>query len=108
MVLQRTIENLRERPKHEREAVAFWIAVAVVLVLMISWATFFFRTLNSPDFSPVGDAYTQAIQDAKADTAPADDMGWVSNAPQAASANASQDIQIIQEDPATATDYSQQ
>ena len=46
MVLQRTIENLKDRPKHERRAVALLCALGVVVVLLIGWMFFFFRTVH--------------------------------------------------------------
>jgi len=112
MVLQRTIENLRERPKREREAVAFWIAVAVVAILLLGWCVYFFRSLGPTNLQPLNEAYNQAVQQAQAqqDTTPLppDDTGWVSNAaqtPNAANAAAAGEIQIIQEDSATGTSY---
>ena len=107
MVLQRTIENLRERPRHERQAVAFWIALAVVVVLAIGWGTFFVRAVNIPDMQPVNDAYNQAVQQASAAQAqmptPPDDTGWVSTAAPETPSDPSQNIQIIQEDGTTGT-----
>ena|GEM_PF-2281447 len=105
MVLQRTIENLRERPKHERQAVAFWIAVAVVAVLIVAWGIYFATSLDSKDLQPVNDAYDQALQQVQTQRdktpPPPDDTGWVSTAPQTqtAASDASQQIQIIQENP---------
>lgn len=43
MVVQKTINNLKERPKDERAAVAGGIAVSLVIVLLVAWAIFFFR-----------------------------------------------------------------
>jgi len=102
VMLERTIENLRERPKHEREAIAFWIAVAVVIILTIGWGTFFFRTLSIPDLQPpVNAAYNQAVQEAGAAQSeaplPPDGLGWVSTSQPEDSSNAAEPIQIIQE-----------
>jgi hypothetical protein len=116
MVLQQTIDNLRERPKHERQAVAFWIAVAVVLVLLIGWATFFFRSVAVPNLQPVNAAYTQAVQQVSTQTEPPpspDDIGWVSSASQPASAadaanSGSDSLQIIQEDGTPVSDQTEQ
>jgi hypothetical protein len=111
VVLQRTIDNLRERPKHERQAVAFWIAIAVVLVLVVAWGIFFFRSVGSTNLQPVSDTYNQAVQQVQTQQsqtpAPPDNTGWVSTAPQTAASDASQ-IQIIQENSSSgATDSTQ-
>lgn len=100
MVLQRTLDNLRERPKHEREAVAFWIAVAVVLILFLFWGVFFFRNISTPDLQPVNAAYTQVVEQissTQASPPTPETTGWVSSPSQSAGAEASQDVQIIQE-----------
>ena len=47
MVVQRTINTLRERPKDERVAVAGGIAIAIVTILFFGWAIFFFRGINN-------------------------------------------------------------
>jgi hypothetical protein len=100
MVLQRTIENLRDRPRHEREAVAFWIAVAIVIVLTLAWGVYFFRNTSAPDFSPVNNAYTEAVNqfnEVGQQIPKAGNTGWVSSGSQSASVEAtSDDLQIIQ------------
>lgn len=101
MVLQRTIENLRDRPRHEREAVAFWIAVAIVIVLTLAWGVYFFRNASAPDLSPVNNAYTEAVQqfnDVSEQMPSSGNTGWVSSGgSQSASVEAaSDDLQIIQ------------
>ena len=48
MPLMRTIERLRERPEHERAAVAGWAAVGVVAVLFVAWAGVFLHGLAFP------------------------------------------------------------
>ncbi len=110
MVLLRTIDNLKERPKHEREAVAFWIAIAVVIVLLIGWGIFFFRSLAVTNLQPVTEAYTDAVAEAQAKQEEAqkslDTTGWVSNSAQpaaAAGAVTPDQIQIIQEENVEAT-----
>ncbi len=43
MVIQRTlatVDSLRERPHHERRAIAFWGSTVVVVVLLVSWGYF--------------------------------------------------------------------
>lgn len=46
MVVQKTISNLKERPKDERQVVAMGTAGAVVLVLLVGWAFFFLKSLR--------------------------------------------------------------
>ena len=66
MVILRTIENLRERPKDERRAVALGVALAVVAILFVGWAIFFVRKVQSgADLQQVNQAYTQAVEKAK-------------------------------------------
>ena len=54
MVVQKAINNLRERPKEERSAVAGGIAVAVVIILFLAWAILFFKRIqdNRPQIQP--------------------------------------------------------
>lgn len=47
MVVQRTINNLRERPKHERKAVATWIAIGIVVILLLAWVIVSLARLRS-------------------------------------------------------------
>ena len=47
MVVQRTIDNLKERPKHERKAVASWIAIGLIIILLVGWAIVFFSRIRS-------------------------------------------------------------
>ncbi len=47
MVVQRTINNLKERPKDERKAVASFIAIGLIVILLIAWAIVFFRRIQS-------------------------------------------------------------
>lgn len=47
MVVQRTIDNLKDRPQDERKAVAGGIAIAVVAILFIGWAILFFKKVAS-------------------------------------------------------------
>ena len=46
MVIQRTINSLREKPKEDRKAIAGGIAIGVVVILFLSWATLFFRGIQ--------------------------------------------------------------
>ena len=47
MVVQKTINNLKDRPKDERKVVAGGIAIFVISVLLIAWAIFFFKRIQS-------------------------------------------------------------
>ncbi len=46
MVVQKTINSLKDRPKDERQVVAMGTAGAVVLVLLVGWAFFFLKNLR--------------------------------------------------------------
>lgn len=76
MVLQRTIDNLRERPKDERRAVALGVSAVTVILLLLGWGVFFVRNLSTVSVAPVGDVYRDAVQTASA--AAADSTGWYS------------------------------
>ena len=47
MVVQKTINNLKERPHDERKAVAGGIAVFVVVILLGAWAILFFKKIQT-------------------------------------------------------------
>jgi hypothetical protein len=47
MVLERTLNNLRERPKEERTAIAAWVAIGVVAILLIGWLVYFLHNIVS-------------------------------------------------------------
>ena|SRR3989344_1034285 len=46
MVVQKTIDNLKDRPQDERKAVAGGVAVVVVVVLLVAWGFMFLRKIN--------------------------------------------------------------
>lgn len=76
MVLQKTIDNLRERPHDERRAVALGVAIAVMVILFIGWAIFFVRSIQTSQVLPAiqyDDFSTQTAASAAIDT-----TGWVS------------------------------
>lgn len=72
MVVQRTINNLKDRPKDERQVVALGTAGAVVLILLVAWAFFFLKSLrteqtqNAQPYAP--DLTTPGYQDTPAPT----------------------------------------
>jgi hypothetical protein len=59
MAVRRTIENLRERSKEDRTAIAAWTALAVVAILFLGWAVYFFNSIKAtpaPDFQGASDS----------------------------------------------------
>ncbi|HVU75512.1 MAG TPA: hypothetical protein VHD38_01580 [Candidatus Paceibacterota bacterium] len=47
MVIQKTVDNLKDRPKDERKAVAGGIAITVIVILLIGWAVLFLRNIQN-------------------------------------------------------------
>lgn len=47
MVVQKTIDNLKDRPKDERKVVAGGIAITVIIVLLFAWAVLFLRNIQN-------------------------------------------------------------
>ena len=47
MVIQKTLNNLKERPTEDKTVIAGSIAVAVVSVLLIAWVIVFFKRIQS-------------------------------------------------------------
>ena len=45
MVVQKAINNLKEGPKEDKVAVASGIAISIVVILLVAWAIFFFRSI---------------------------------------------------------------
>jgi hypothetical protein len=46
MVVQRTLDNLKEKPHEEKKVVAGGIAIAVVLLLLVGWGFLFLRNIQ--------------------------------------------------------------
>lgn len=46
MVIQKAVDNLKDRSKEERKAVAGGIAIGVVAILFFAWAFFFLKKLQ--------------------------------------------------------------
>ena len=46
MVIQKAIDNLKDKPKDDRKAVAGGIAIAVVVILFFGWAFIFFKNIQ--------------------------------------------------------------
>lgn len=56
MVIQKAINNLKEKPKDERKAVAGGIAIAIVIILFFGWAFLFFKKIQHgavPEFENI-------------------------------------------------------
>jgi hypothetical protein len=73
MVLQKTVENLKARPRSERRAIARVTALAVVALLFIGWVILFFNNIRENDIQiqpidiPVQEALnSRQITEAKA------------------------------------------
>lgn len=49
MVLQKAVDNLKNRPEDERKAVAGSIAILVVAILFVVWTVHFFKKIRSGD-----------------------------------------------------------
>lgn len=47
MVVQKTIDNLKDRPHDERKVVAGGVAITVVVVLLAAWAFMFVKRIQS-------------------------------------------------------------
>ena len=61
MVVQRTIDNLRQRPKEDRRALASGIAIGVAVLVFFAWVYIFARTFNpTPLTEGAQKAYTAA------------------------------------------------
>lgn len=56
MVVQKAINNLKERPKDERATVAGGVAVGIVIILLLGWGFLFLKKIQregpSYDFGP--------------------------------------------------------
>lgn len=46
MVIQKTIDNLKEKPKDERKVVAGGIAIMIMTILFIGWVFLFFKKIQ--------------------------------------------------------------
>ena len=83
MVMQKAVDNMKDRPEDERKALAGGIATLVVAILIIGWAILFFRKIQNGgvqvnqlggdlksqfDVSPITDAQKQLINSYKSTT----------------------------------------
>lgn len=46
MVVQRTLDNLKDKPHEEKKVVAGGIAIAIVVVLLVGWGFLFLRNIQ--------------------------------------------------------------
>jgi hypothetical protein len=81
MVIQRTVEKLRERPEHERAAVAGSIAIGVVAILLVGWVAIFLHGFGSGGNSvvsnpPVTNAPTATTSATSVSTSSAPALEW--------------------------------
>lgn len=84
MVVRRTIDNLKERPHHERRAVALMIAIGVVVMLFLGWAFLFFSSLRASQASAAqtaGHAVTSSPQEQVVVPSTYTNSGQVSQSP---------------------------
>jgi len=52
MVVQKAVDNLKERPHEEKKVVAGGIAVFVVIILLVGWGFWFLRKIQQGDVTP--------------------------------------------------------
>lgn len=52
MVVQKTLENLKDKPHDEKKVVASGIAIAVVIILFVGWGFLFLRKIQDGTFEP--------------------------------------------------------
>ncbi len=47
MVILNTINNLKERPRDERKAIAKVAAIVIIVVIFVVWAVLFFKKIQN-------------------------------------------------------------
>ncbi len=62
MVVRRTIEHMKTRPRDERVAFAGSVAVGVMVILFLGWAVYFFATLPVSTAPAASDTATSTEQ----------------------------------------------
>ena len=103
--MQKTIDNLKDRPKDERKVVAGGIAIFVISVLLIAWAIFFFKRIQSGqqqvnldsgaqnEFNPTGTQQAQQARNQSNGQTP-EDLYNIRNDAAAQQAGGQQQLQI--------------
>jgi hypothetical protein len=61
-MFEKTLNNLRERPKEERTTIAAWIAIGVVAILFVCWLIYFFNSIKNTPAPNFGSQVTQQAQ----------------------------------------------
>ena len=54
MVIQKAVDNLKEKPKDEKKAIAGGIAIMVIAALIFTWGFFFLKKIQSGNAEDVG------------------------------------------------------
>jgi len=54
MVVQKTVNNLKERPNEEKKAVASGVAIGFVIILLIVWGFFFIKKVQNSNTQNLG------------------------------------------------------
>ncbi len=63
MVVQKAVDNLKQKPEEQRKAVASGVAVALVIILFIGWAYLFLKKVRGGvELDQVGTTAQQEFQ----------------------------------------------
>ncbi len=62
MVVQKTLNNLKDRSHEDKKAVATGIAISVVVLLIIAWGFLFIRKMQRSDLSSLQNAAVPSDQ----------------------------------------------
>lgn len=49
MALLNAVNNLKERPRDEKKVIAGGVAIAVIIVLFLTWAVLFFKKIQNTE-----------------------------------------------------------
>ena len=73
MVVQRALDNLKDKPKEDKQVVALSLAGTAVVILLIGWAFLFFKGIQGEQSVNPQDAALDILTDTNA--APAQQTG---------------------------------